>query len=86
MACSLLSKGRGKEKVIIGELPTLTTHYQDWSAKKFTKWLELARDIQNNIHPKFVRQHFCFAIACSHSSFAVQLVQKQTAAFRFRQR
>jgi hypothetical protein len=95
MACNLLSKGRGREKrgenaVFTGDVPTLTTHYQDWAAKKFTKWQDIARDMQNNIHPKYVRQHFLFrnviAIACSHSSFAVQLVQKQTAAFRFRQR
>jgi hypothetical protein len=67
MACNLLSKGRGREKradtaVFTGDVPTLTTHYQDWAAKKFNKWLEISRDMQNNIHPKYVRQHFCFAM------------------------
>ena len=60
-ACSLLGKGRGREKNT-GDVPTLTTHYQDWAAKKFNKWLEIAREMQNNIHPKLVRQHFRFAM------------------------
>lgn len=62
IACGLLSKGRGREKTISGEVPSLTTHCQEWASKKFIKWQEIAREIQNNIHPRFVRQHFCFAM------------------------
>jgi hypothetical protein len=55
MACNIISKGKGREKTAVGEVPSLTTHYQDWAAKKFTKWEAIIREIQNVIHPEFVR-------------------------------
>jgi hypothetical protein len=85
LACALIGKGRGREKTIAGEVPTLTSQYQDWAAKKFTKWEAIIREIQNVIHPEYVSQRFYFASACSHASFAVQDVQKQTVSFRFQQ-
>jgi hypothetical protein len=77
---NVIHKGRGRPA---NEVPTLSTKCQDWAAKKFTKWEAVVREMQNVIHPEFVSQHFYFAHACSHASFAVQDVQRKTDGFRF---
>lgn len=91
LACELLGKGRGK--VPAGDVPTLTTHYQDWSAGKFAKWMEIAREMTNEIQPEYVSELHLFPVYTSTAfflyllmCFAGEIVQKKTVAVRCKSR
>ena len=47
-------RGRGTEQPD-NEAPTMLSQHQAWSSLKFDKWLDIVRDMQNVIHPAFVR-------------------------------
>jgi hypothetical protein len=50
------NRGRGKGTVQADdEAPTMLSQHQAWSSLKFDKWLDIVRDMQNVIHPAFVR-------------------------------
>lgn len=53
-ACEVMGKGRGRDRTDKTEPQALSTHYQDWAANKFSKWQEIVREVQNEIHPEFV--------------------------------
>lgn len=60
IACDLLGKGRGRPVVTDDEPPTLTSNYQKWGLSKFDKWLEIAREISNFVHPQYVINIFVY--------------------------
>jgi hypothetical protein len=69
VACELLGKGRGRLTPTPGDVPTLTTHYQDWSAGKFDKWMLIAREMQNEVHPEYVSESHLFPVYTSTAFF-----------------
>ncbi len=61
------SRGRGKGTAADDEAaPTMPIQYQTWASLKFDKWLDIVREMQNIIHPAFVR-----AMLQQHSSLLV---------------
>jgi hypothetical protein len=53
--CDLMSKGRGKPKDATDSVPSMSAHCLAWAEKKFNKWLEIVREMQNFVNPEYVR-------------------------------
>ena len=65
------------------EAPTMLSQHQAWSQLKFDKWLDIVRDMQNVIHPAFVRANATAPLVIdSHNVFAGQNVRQQKNAVR----